>query len=148
MIKFIKNLFKKQKQEELTSQTTDPRHAKKFQGVTRPTATNYENRHPIESKFTIDVTRTSYHTRPKQIPHKKSYSGDDLFSIRGNVIRYRKSKKLTQKDVASQLGYSSTSFISNLERGDLQSIKHEDVEKLAKCLGVNIDELLLGEEKI
>lgn len=59
-----------------------------------------------------------------------------------------KESKITQKDISAQLGFSSVSFISRLERGDMQSIKHEDVQKLAACLGINVDKLLLGSEKI
>lgn len=99
-------------------------------------------------EFTSEATLTSYYTRPKQITHKKVYISDELFSIRGNVIKFRKARKLTQKSISDCLGFNSVSFISRLERGDMQSIKHTEVKNLASCLKVELDDLLLGSERI
>lgn len=52
--------------------------------------------------------------------------------------RYRASKDLSQKDLAKKLGYGSSQFISNIERGT--SIGISLAKRFSKKLGISREE--------
>ena len=56
------------------------------------------------------------------------------------VKKIRLGKKLSQGDVAKRLGIGA-SYISQVERG-VQNISLKGMEKLARALGVNINDLI------
>ncbi|WNF36456.1 helix-turn-helix transcriptional regulator [Bacillaceae bacterium IKA-2] len=96
----------------------------------------------------VTVSVTSYTSIPKPISLNSVYTGEDFFSIRKNILEIKRDKKLTQKQLSDCLGFKSNSFVSKLERCEMQKIDHEHVDKLANCLNVEISQLLIGEEKI
>lgn len=62
----------------------------------------------------------------------------------------RLSKGLSQKDVADHLGFGSSQFISNMERG-LCSLPAKHFKKISKVLGIPTDQLVktyLADEKV
>jgi transcriptional regulator with XRE-family HTH domain len=80
---------------------------------------------------------------PKEVYYEK-----DLWAIASNVQIIREKYNLTQKQLSERMGYKSTSFISNLELWNTEKIPHERVEKLAQCLGVDLNELLRRDELV
>lgn len=78
----------------------------------------------------------------KPLEIKEIYSGKDIDIIGGNVEIIRKSRGLTQKQLAESIGYKSASFISRLELWETEKITHVQVEKLAEGLNVDISEIL------
>jgi transcriptional regulator with XRE-family HTH domain len=60
--------------------------------------------------------------------------------ISNNVKKYRKEKKITQLDLALELGFNNSSFISHAENKNLQT-HHYSVEhlyKISKILDIDI----------
>jgi transcriptional regulator with XRE-family HTH domain len=67
-----------------------------------------------------------------------------LVSIGDNIRKYRKSGKLTQKDLGEAIGISNT-YLSDIETGRTNpSIK--TLKKIAKALDINYIELLKDTE--
>lgn len=62
-----------------------------------------------------------------------------------NAVKLRKERRMTQEDVAREIGVSRISY-SKLERGETR-ILNEGVEKLARLFDVSEDELLFGARK-
>jgi transcriptional regulator with XRE-family HTH domain len=64
--------------------------------------------------------------------------------IATNVKKYRISKGISQLDLAIEMGFKNSSFISNVENS--KSLAHhysiEHIYKISKILGVEICELL------
>ena len=65
-------------------------------------------------------------------------------TLNKRVTRFRKSAKITQKQVAELLGAKHSTY-SQMERKG--NIRAEDIVKLAEIFKADILELLLGEEK-
>ena len=78
----------------------------------------------------------------KPLPIKEVYTDNEVHIIGGNVEIIRKSKGLTQKQLAESLGYKSTSFISRLELWEMEKITHIQVVQLSQGLNVDISEIL------
>lgn len=100
----------------------------------------------INSSF--KVTTESYNAKRANINRKSTYYDDEVFYIRQNIIKYRRNKKISQKELSQCLGFKSTSFIYKLEGGLLHKLSHEQVEDIASCLNVNVDDLLIGYKRI
>lgn len=67
-----------------------------------------------------------------------------MVSIGDNIRKYRKSGKLTQKDLGEAIGISNT-YLSDIETGRTNpSIK--TLKKIAKALDINYIELLKDTE--
>ena len=62
------------------------------------------------------------------------------YILGGKIQGLRKSRGMTQKELADFLGYSE-SFISYIEKGE-RKIAAEDLQKIAKIFSVDIDFLL------
>jgi transcriptional regulator with XRE-family HTH domain len=58
-----------------------------------------------------------------------------------NLVKIRKKKKLTQRQLAEKSGVSYNTIIK-MERGGIKNPKIETVSKLADALSVSIDELV------
>lgn len=112
------------------------------------TNTIFSNNSSSIGSLGISTSTTSYYVERTGITPKNVYISDDLFYIRGNVTKSRGIRNMTQAKLSELLGYKSTSFISNLERGNLSKITHEQVEDLARCLEIQVDDLLIGYKKI
>lgn len=82
------------------------------------------------------------HRELKPLEIKEVYRGKDIDIIGGNVDIIRRSKGITQKQLAESIGYKSASFISRLEMWDTEKITYAQVEKLAEGLNVSISEIL------
>ncbi len=78
----------------------------------------------------------------KPLSIKEVYTDNEVHIIGGNVEIIRKSKGLTQKQLAESLGYKSTSFISRLELWEMEKITHTQVVQLSQSLNVDISEIL------
>lgn len=65
-------------------------------------------------------------------------------SIRLNVKKLRKQKKISPDYIAKLLGYSSRQWVYDLEAGKIERLTDETKEKLANILGVTVDELING----
>ena len=61
------------------------------------------------------------------------------------ISRLRKNLKLTQKDLASQMGIGSPQIISQIEKGE-REVKAWELAKLSKFLFVSLSDLLASEE--
>ena len=61
------------------------------------------------------------------------------------IFRLRKNLKLTQKDLASQMGIGSPQIISQIEKGE-REVKAWELAKLSKFLFVSLSDLLASEE--
>lgn len=126
---FFKNLFKRKKdtqQEQNITVSTNPKHNRDYQGVTRPTAN-------INS-----VSNTS----SKKLQSNDIYTGQDVWQIASNAQIIREKQNITQKELAEKLGYKSASFVSRLELWELEKITKEQVESIATALDVPTSELL------
>lgn len=66
----------------------------------------------------------------------------DNTSIKNNIYNIRKSRKMTQEEVANLLEISVTAY-RELERGNT-SIVHPNVVKLADAMDISTEELVLG----
>lgn len=66
----------------------------------------------------------------------------DNTSIKNNIYNIRKSRKMTQEEVANLLGISVTAY-RELERGNT-SIVNPNVVKLADAMDISTEELVLG----
>ena len=62
-----------------------------------------------------------------------------------NAVKLRKERRMTQEDVAREIGISRISY-SKLERGETR-LFNEGVEKLARLFDISEDELLFGARK-
>ena len=62
-----------------------------------------------------------------------------------NAVKLRKERRMTQEDVAREIGVSRISY-SKLERGETRLL-NEGVEKLARLFDIPEDELLFGARK-
>jgi len=67
----------------------------------------------------------------------------DNKTFQENAVKLRRQRKLTQQDVADQLGISRIAY-SKLERGETR-LFNESAEKLARLFDVPEDELFFGE---
>lgn len=54
------------------------------------------------------------------------------------IYDYRELRKMTQKELAKQLGFSTSQFISNIERG-LATFPIKKMKKLSKILKISRD---------
>lgn len=70
----------------------------------------------------------------------------DNASIKDNIRKIRKSKRLTQEEMAHKLGISLTAY-RDLERGDT-SIVNTNLLKVADELEISSEELLLGYQPV
>lgn len=66
----------------------------------------------------------------------------DNTSIKNNIYNIRKSRKMTQEEVANLLEISVTAY-RELERGNT-SIVNPNVVKLAEAMDISTEELVLG----
>lgn len=66
----------------------------------------------------------------------------DNISIKDNIRKFRKSRKLTQEDMAHRLNISLTAY-RDLEKGNT-SILNNYVEQLAEVFDTTAEELVLG----
>lgn len=66
----------------------------------------------------------------------------DNNSIKDNIRRIRKSRKLTQEDMAHKLGISLTAY-RDLERGNT-SVMNGNVMRIASLLDTSTEEIVLG----
>ena len=66
----------------------------------------------------------------------------DNKTFQENAVKLRKQRKLTQQEVADQLGISRIAY-SKLERGETR-LFNESAEKLAQLFDVPADELFFG----
>lgn len=62
------------------------------------------------------------------------------------IRHIRKEKKITQEELAKNLGFSSSSAISYIENGQ-RKLNADKIPKLAECLGVNIEEIFSGKSR-
>ncbi|MBG9486411.1 DNA-binding protein [Bacillus thuringiensis] len=62
------------------------------------------------------------------------------------IRHIRKEKKITQEELAKNLGFSSSSAISYIENGQ-RKLNADKIPKLAECLGVNIEEIFLDKSR-
>ncbi len=66
----------------------------------------------------------------------------DNRSIKENIRRIRKSRKMTQEDMAARLDISLTAY-RDLERGST-NIMNANIIRIAELLDISVEELLLG----
>ena len=66
----------------------------------------------------------------------------DNISIKDNILSFRKSRKMTQDDVANMLGISVTAY-RELERGGT-SIMNPNIIRMAELMNVSAEKLVLG----
>lgn len=66
----------------------------------------------------------------------------DNISIKDNIRRLRKERRLTQENMAYQLGISLTAY-RDLERGST-SIMNENIVRLAELFSTSTEEIVLG----
>ena len=66
----------------------------------------------------------------------------DNRSIKENIRRIRKSRKMTQEDMAAKLDISLTAY-RDLERGST-NIMNANIFKIAELLEISVEELILG----
>ncbi|WP_179884294.1 MULTISPECIES: helix-turn-helix domain-containing protein [Bacillus cereus group] len=65
----------------------------------------------------------------------------------GMRIRHiRKEKKITQEELAKELGFSGSSAISYIENGQ-RKLNADKIPKLAEILGVTIEEIFLNKSR-
>lgn len=62
-----------------------------------------------------------------------------------NIKKYRLNLELSIKDLSERSGVSS-STISQIENGKRKSLRSESLEKIAKALNINVNELLSIDE--
>ena len=66
----------------------------------------------------------------------------DNISIKDNIRKIRKARKLTQEDMAHKLGISLTAY-RDFEKGNTL-ILHGNLPKIASCLDTPTEEIVLG----
>lgn len=66
----------------------------------------------------------------------------DNRSIKENIRRIRKSRKMTQEDMAARLDISLTAY-RDLERGST-NIMNANIIRIAELLEISVEELILG----
>ena len=66
----------------------------------------------------------------------------DNTSIKENIRRFRKERKMTQKEMADMLGISTTAY-RDLERGST-SIVNGHVLRIAEIMNTSTEEIVLG----
>ena len=66
----------------------------------------------------------------------------DNISIKNNIMKLRKAKKMTQESMALSLGMSLTAY-KDFERGRT-SIMNVNVMKMARLLDISAEEVILG----
>ena len=66
----------------------------------------------------------------------------DNISIKNNIRKIRKARKLTQEDMAHKLGISLTAY-RDFEKGNT-AILHGNLPKIASCLDTPTEEIVLG----
>lgn len=81
-------------------------------------------------------------TSSESIPPKPVYDYDEAYYIGNNVERLRRGMGYTQKQLASLIGYKSTTLISKLERGEIERFTHDQLTNFAEALKVSIRQLL------
>lgn len=62
-------------------------------------------------------------------------------SIGKNVKRLRTEKKISPDFIAKKVGKGGRQWVYDLEKGKIQRITDDDIEKLAEVLGVKVDDL-------
>ncbi|MGH0950032.1 MULTISPECIES: helix-turn-helix domain-containing protein [Bacillus] len=62
------------------------------------------------------------------------------------IRNIRKEKKITQEELAKNLGFSGSSAISYIENGQ-RKLNADKIPKLAECLGVTIEEIFLNKSR-
>jgi transcriptional regulator with XRE-family HTH domain len=62
-------------------------------------------------------------------------------SIAKNVKRLRLEKKISPDFIAKKVGKGGRQWVYDLEKGKIQRITDDDIEKLAEVLGVKVDDL-------
>ena len=72
----------------------------------------------------------------------KRLAGMNNSSIKKNIRHFRKAKGYTQEQMAKKLGISETHY-RNIENGSTVLLS-QIVGKIAECLGINEDSLILG----
>ena len=66
----------------------------------------------------------------------------DNNSVKENIIRRRKVRRLSQQEVADKIGLSRTAY-RNIEKGETRLLS-ENIVRIADVLGVGTEELVLG----
>ena len=66
----------------------------------------------------------------------------DNRSIKENIRRIRKSRKMTQEDMAARLDISLTAY-RDLERGST-NVMNANIFRIAELLEISVEELILG----
>ena len=67
----------------------------------------------------------------------------DNNSIIFNIRRFRQNRKLSQKEAAEKAGINLKTY-QRYESGETPILKDEAVWPISECLGVSVEELLLG----
>ncbi|PEP93989.1 helix-turn-helix domain-containing protein [Bacillus nitratireducens] len=62
------------------------------------------------------------------------------------IRHIRKEKKITQEELAKELGFSGSSAISYIENGQ-RKLNADKIPKLAEILGVTIEEIFLNKSR-
>lgn len=75
------------------------------------------------------------------VPHHNLRTMDNS-TIKENIRRIRKSKGLTQEEMADRLGISLTAY-RDLEKGST-SIMNSNINKIAEITGTSTEEIVLG----
>ena len=78
------------------------------------------------------------------MPVTNDVTAMDNNSVKDNINRIRREKKITQQEAADRLGLTRQSY-NRIEKGRT-SILGDNILKLAAALGVSEEELLLGYE--
>lgn len=67
---------------------------------------------------------------------------DDVYRIRGDVVRYHRSKqRMSQQRLAEKAGLS-VGQVSRIENNKIDSPHFPTIEKLAEALGLDADDLI------
>lgn len=86
----------------------------------------------VYNAFVLPILLRSYQT----------YCDMDNISIKNNIRKIRKARKLTQEDMAHKLGISLTAY-RDFEKGNT-TILHGNLSKIASCLDTPTEEIVLG----
>lgn len=60
--------------------------------------------------------------------------------IGGNIRKFRREQKLTQKELAKRIGINNSSYISRVEKGK-QNVNMNTLEKISKALSIELRDL-------
>ena len=66
----------------------------------------------------------------------------DNQSVKNNISRIRKDRRITKKEMAERLGLSRTAY-HNIENGDTKLLS-ENISKVADAMNVPVEEVVLG----